>query len=86
MTLHSKLINLQGETISPEESENFLAQIQKILSLKNAGTISSAEAETRIRGAAWRIAEDLRLNDLDLSSGTDQALIEELPSLMNPLA
>jgi hypothetical protein len=64
--------------ISELEEKNFFSQVLKILGLRKAGEISISEAGTKIRKAAWKIAEDLRLNDLALTAGTDQFLTENL--------
>ncbi|MEZ0390950.1 MAG: hypothetical protein ACAH59_01960 [Pseudobdellovibrionaceae bacterium] len=82
LKLHSKLIALQGQLISQLEGEKILNQLRKILALKDGGQITIAEACMRIRKTAWRIAEDLRLNDMDLSCGSDQILMEKLPVLL----
>lgn len=82
LTLHSKLIDLQGQIISAAEGERILAQIRKALDLIDTGEISLAEAGKSIRKAAWRIAEDLRINGLALSSGSDQSFIENLPQML----
>lgn len=68
--------------ISAVESEQILAQIKKILILKNAGQMSLKEAGTQIRKAAWRISEDLRINGIDLSTGSNQYLFEKLSHLI----
>lgn len=80
--LTSKLRELQGQLISDVESEQVLSRIQQVLSLKKSGKLSDREAGTEIRKAAWTISEDLRLNGLDLSSGSNQILVEDLPALL----
>lgn len=82
VTLHSKLIDLQGQAIPVAESEKLIAQIRSILQMRNSGRISSEEAGTQIRQLAWKISEDLRLNELDLSAGSDESLMENLPSIL----
>ncbi len=83
LKLHSKLISLQGQIISAVERELVLTQMRAILFLRNAGRISISEAGARIRKTAWKIAEDLRLNELQLTTGSDQHLLEKLPKILN---
>jgi hypothetical protein len=82
LRLHSKLIELQGQIISAVERELVLTQMRGILFLRSAGRISISEAGARIRKTAWKIAEDLRINDLQLTSGSDQVLLEKLPKIL----
>lgn len=82
ITIHSKLIDLQGQVIPSEESESLISQVKGILLLAGAGQISRSDAGARIRQLAWRISEDLKINDLDMSSGTDDMLLEKLPALL----
>jgi hypothetical protein len=82
LKLHSKLIDLQGQVISKFESDRILSQIRKILDLRIAGRISVTETGARIREACWKIAEDLRIDGFDLSAGSDDLLVQELPQLL----
>ncbi|MEZ0390852.1 MAG: hypothetical protein ACAH59_01460 [Pseudobdellovibrionaceae bacterium] len=82
MNFNSKLMELQGDLLSERESEQILNRLREILSLKRLGQLSFLEAGTQIRQTAWKVAEDLRLNDLDLSTETDQILLEKLPELL----
>lgn len=81
-TFHSKLLDLQGQAVSGQEEELLLSQLRNILNLKRAGHLTNDQAAAEIRKLAWSIAEDLRMDDLDLSSGTDETLVEELPRIL----
>lgn len=82
LILHSKLIELQGQVISRLEGDAILAQLRKLLFLKSTGKLSGAETSARIRQACWKIAEDLRINGLALSAGSDASLLHDLPLLL----
>lgn len=83
LNFHSKLRILQGQNISENEGRQFLSQLKGIFKLKEFGQITENEAGTLVRKAAWKIAEDLRLNNLDLSSGTTEELLIALPKLLS---
>lgn len=82
LKLHSKTFELLGQIVSEMETKTLLEQLRKILDLRHSNQISVAEAGKRIRQAAWRISEDLQLNDLALSSGRDNSLMDGLPSML----
>ena len=82
LTFHSKLIDLQGETISATEKQSLLTKLREILFHTKSGQMTEHEAASQIRQTAWKVAEDLRINDLDLSSGSDESILENLPMLL----
>lgn len=84
LNLYSKLRELQGEIITETEKTFLFSQLKKILELRLAGEMTVSEAGKQIRKLAWKIAEDLHLNELPLGTGSDQLLVERLPLLIKP--
>jgi hypothetical protein len=82
LKLHSKLIELQGQVISRFEGDNILSHLRRLLLMESMGQISKAETGSRIRQAGWKIAEDLQINGLAVSAGSDESLLHDLPILL----